>query len=101
MLTWHGCDNLSLQGFMELAVIDFEPTVLRGVEDIGVTLPEKNVGMIVGFPGVDGLRRNNIISGHYHHERNLGCSEVIRIEPVKGALLIEDMVERPAQREPG
>src|SRR5260370_23960653 len=99
MLTWHGCDRLSLDGFMELAVVDSNPTVFRGIEYVGIALPETNVGMIVGFSGVDGLRRNNIVSRHHHHERNLGCGEAIRIQPVQRASLSEHMVERPAQRE--
>src|ERR1700687_3559241 len=101
MLTWHGCDNLSLHGFMEPAVVDSNPTIFRGVEDVGVALPETNLGMVVGFSGVDGLRRNDIVSRHHHHERNLGCGEAIRVEPVERASLIEHMVERPAQRERG
>src|SRR5260370_32426936 len=99
MLTWHGCDNLSLDGLMELAVVDSNPTIFRDVEDVGVVLPDTNVGMVVGFSGVDGLRRNNIVSGHHHHERNLGCGEAIRIQSVERASLSEHMVERPAQRE--
>jgi hypothetical protein len=62
---------------MEPAVIYSKPTVFRGAEDIGVAVPETNVGMIVGFLGVHGLRRYNIISGHHHHERGARYREVI------------------------
>jgi hypothetical protein len=47
---------------MEPAVVDSDPALFRGVEDIGVALSKANVGMIVGFSRVDGLRRNNIVS---------------------------------------
>ena len=77
MLTWHNCDNLSFQSFMEPAVVDSKATVLRGAEDIGVAVPETNVGMIVGFLRVDSLRRKDVISGHHHHERGTRCRKVI------------------------
>src|SRR6266404_8027377 len=67
MLAWHGCDYLSLQSLMEPAVIDSKPTIFRDAENIGVAVPKTNVGMIVGFSCVDGLRRNNVISGHHHN----------------------------------
>src|SRR5260370_34631640 len=98
MLTWHECENLSLNRFMELAIVDPEPAVFHDIEDIRVALPKTTVGMVIGLSGMNGLRRNNIISGHHHDERNLGCGEGARIEPVNPALLIEDMVESPAQR---
>src|ERR1700730_12338841 len=101
MLAWHGCDNLSLQSLMEPAVVDSNTAVFRGAYDIRVALPKTNVGMIVGSSRVDGLCRNNVISGHHHDQRNLGCVEIVRVESVKRAFLIEDMVKRPAQRERG
>src|ERR1700686_619071 len=101
MLTCRECDNLSLQSLMELAVVDPDPAVLRGVEDIGVALAKTNVGMVVGFPGVDGLRCNNIISGNHHDQRNLRCFEACGVEPVKRAFLVEHMEKRPAQGEGG
>src|SRR5258708_34014011 len=99
MLAWHGCDNLPLNGFMELAIVDPEPALFGGIEDICVALPKTNIGVIVCLSGMNGLRRNNIISGHYHHERNLVYRKVVRIEPVKQALLITQMLEGRAQRE--
>ena len=62
---------------MEPAVIYSQPTVFRDAEDIGVAVPETNVRMIVGFLGVDSLGRNDVISGHHHHERGARCLEVI------------------------
>ena len=50
---------------------------------------------------MDDLRRDDVISGHHNHQRNLRCSKVVGIEPVKRALLIEDMVEGPAQGQRG
>lgn len=70
ILRWHGCENLSLHGVVEPAVVDPDTAVFRGTEDICIALPKTDVGMIVGFSGVDRLRRNNIISGHHHDQRN-------------------------------
>ena len=72
---------------MEPAVVDPEPAIFEVLEDIGIAVAKANVGMIVGFSGVDGLRRNNIISGHHHDKRNAGRFEVVGIEPVQRALL--------------
>ncbi len=71
MLTCRECENLSFQSLMELAVVDSKPAVLRCIEDIGVAVAEANVGMVVGLSRMDGLRRNNVISGHHHHKRNV------------------------------
>src|SRR5665213_4232072 len=86
---------------MELAVVDFDPAVFGGAEDIGVTLPEQNVGMLVGSSGMDGLRCNNVISGHHDRQRDVGRLEIVSTEPVKQAGLVEGMIERPAQRQRG
>ncbi len=64
---------------MEPAVVDSQAAVIRGVEDIGIAVSKTNVGMIVGLSGVDGLRRNNIISGHHDHKRSLGRLKVFGI----------------------
>src|SRR5437879_5500968 len=101
MLTRYRCDKLSLQSLVEPAVVDLEPAVFRTVEDVCVALPKTNSGIIVGLSRVDGLRRNYIVSGHHYHQRNVGCSEVFGVEAVERALLVKDMVERPAQRERG
>src|SRR5258708_31855522 len=93
--------KLSLQSLVEPAVVDPEPAVFRAVEDIRIALPKTDGGMIVGFSRVDGLRRNNVVSGHHHHKRNVGCRDVVCVEPVKRALLVDAMVERPAQSERG
>lgn len=53
---------------MELAVVDSNPAALRRIEDIGVTLAKANIGMIVGPPGMNRLRCNNVISGHHNHK---------------------------------
>src|ERR1700733_590798 len=108
MLAWHGYDNLSFQGvmlsldgFMEPAIVDSQATVIRGIEDIGIAVSKTNVAVIVGLAGVDGLRRNNIISGYHDHERSLDRLEVIRIGLIERTCLIENVVERPAQCQPG
>ena len=72
------CEELSLQRLVEPAVVDPEPAVFRTVEDIGEALPKTNGRIIVGPSRVDGLRRNNIVSGHNYHQRNVGCGEVFR-----------------------
>ena len=54
-MTWHECGNLPLKGLMEPAVICSQPTVFRAAEDVGVAVPETNVGMVVGFLRVDSL----------------------------------------------
>src|ERR1700687_2050661 len=75
MLAWHGCDNLSLQSLMEPAVVDSNPAVFRGADDIRVALPKTNVGMIVGSSRV--------------HKRQL-------VEPSKRpALHTHDILEQP------
>lgn len=102
MLTWRGCTDLPLQSLMEPAVVDPDPSVIRVVEDIGIAMAKTNVGMVVGFSGVHGLRRNHVISGHHHHhQRNAGSIEVAGVEPVKRALLVKRMERRPAQGEGG
>ena len=53
---------------MELAVVDSKPAIFGSIENVGITLAEKNVGMIVGPSGMDRLRRNNIVSGHYNYK---------------------------------
>jgi hypothetical protein len=63
-----GQENLFVQSLMELAVVDSNPAVLRCVEDIGVTLPKANIGMIVGPSGMNRLRCNNVIPGHHNHK---------------------------------
>jgi sporulation protein YlmC with PRC-barrel domain len=68
MLTWREGENLPIQSLMELAVVDSNPASLGIIEDIDVTLPKANVGMIVGTSGMNGLRRNNVISGHHNHK---------------------------------
>jgi hypothetical protein len=44
---------------MEPVIVDSQATVIRGIEDIDKAVPKANIPMIVEFPGVDGLRRNN------------------------------------------
>ena len=56
---------------MEPAIVDSQATVIRGIEDIDKAVPKTNIAVIVGFSGVDGLRRNNIISGHHNRNRSL------------------------------
>jgi len=68
---------------MEPAVIDPQPAVFRGTEDVGVAVAESDVGMVPGFSRVDGLRRDHVIPGHHRDQRNAGRVEVLRIEPVK------------------
>jgi hypothetical protein len=68
MLAWHERENLFIQSLMELAVVDSKPTILGSIEDVGVTLSKANFVMIVGPSGMDGLRRNNVISGHHNHQ---------------------------------
>src|ERR1700735_2937248 len=111
MLAWHGYDNpscqgsvpkfLSLQGVMELAIVDPQATVIRGLEDIGIAVSKTNIVVIVSLSGVDGLRRNNIISGYHDDKRSLARVKVVRIGLIEGAVLIENVVERPAQGQPG
>src|SRR5664279_3281389 len=99
MLTWRGCGNLSLQSLVEPAVVDPDSAVVRGADDIGVAMAKTNGGMVVGFPGVHGLRRHHVISGHHHHQRNAGCVEAVGIEPAERAVMADDMEKRPAQGE--
>ena len=54
MLTWHECGNLPLKGLMEPNLFS---AVFRGAGDVGVAVPETNVGMVVGFLRVDSLFR--------------------------------------------
>ena len=63
---------------VEPAVVDAEPAILESVEDIRVSVPETNVGMIVGFAGMDGLRRNNVIPRHHHDQRNARMQRGLR-----------------------
>ena len=62
-MTTYPSKVLSLQGFMEPAIVDSQATFIRGIEDIGIAVSKTNIAVIVGLSGVDGLRRNNIISG--------------------------------------
>ena len=62
--------DLSRQRLVEPAIVDSEPAVLESVEDICVLASEENGRVIVGFPRMDGLRRNNIIPRHHHDKRN-------------------------------
>ena len=66
---------------MEPAVVNPEPAVFRGVEDFGVAMSQADVGVIVAFARMHGLRRNNVISGHDHHERDVESLEVVGISP--------------------
>src|SRR5207344_1592488 len=43
----------SLERVVEPAVIDPDPSVLRGAHDIHIAMPEANFGMLVGFSRVD------------------------------------------------
>src|ERR1700732_3635657 len=85
------CDRhlikLCLKRLVEPAIVDFDPAVLRGVEDVGVAVSEANIEIIVRLSCVNGLRRNDIISRHHHRERDVECAEVVRGEPVKRACL--------------
>src|SRR5580692_886711 len=101
MLAWLGYDNLSLHGLMEPAIVDPQAAVIRGIEDVGVAVSKKNIAVIVGLSGMDGLRCNDVISGYHDHERSLARLKVRSIGLIERALLIENVVERPAQRQPG
>ena len=87
---------------MEPAVVDSEPAVVRGVEDIGVAVAEANVGMIgrscrawtvcaatTSYPDTTTIKRTSL------------SIEVVGVEPVERALLVEHVIERPAQGERG
>src|SRR6266513_29143 len=93
--------QLGLNGFMEPAIVDPDAAVFRGIEDIRIAPPKTDIAIVVGFSRVDDLGRDDVVSGHYNHQRNLRCSKIVGIEPVERALLIEDMVERPAQGQRG
>ena len=84
---------------MEPAVIDSNPTTLKLFENIGIALVKPNVGMIVRFAGMNGLRRNNIIARHHDHKRYAGRLHGVSIEIVEGAFFVEDVKKRPGQRE--
>src|SRR5258707_136332 len=83
------------------AIVNADPTVVSDIEDIRVASPKTNIPIIVGFSRVDDLRRDDVVSGHHNHQRNVRCGKIVGIEPIERALLIEDMVERPAQGQRG
>src|SRR5580658_6958667 len=91
--------DLSWQSLMKLAVIDLDPAVFRDAEDVGIAVAKTNIGMIIGSSRVDGLRCNNIVPRHHHHQRDSGSAEIVGIEAEQGARFIDDMEERPAQRQ--
>src|SRR5215472_7136483 len=92
---WHGANapkgyranRLTFERVMEPAVIDPDPAVIRGLNDVDIALPEKDVGVLVTLPGMHGLRRNNIMAGDDNHERDVGGLHVLRRQPVKRASL--------------
>ena len=73
---------LSLQRLMEPAVVDPQPPVLGGIQYSGVTMPDADIGMVVGFAGMDGLRCNNVVSGHHHRERDVVGFEFFGVEAI-------------------
>src|SRR6516165_4608797 len=84
---------------MEPRVVDSNPAIVEIIENVGVMSAKSNVGMIVRPPCMDSLGRNDIVSGHHNHKRYPYGADGVRIEPVKRAFFVEDMVERPAQRQ--
>jgi hypothetical protein len=84
---------------MEPAVVNLESAIFRGAEDIRVALPEPNIRVVVGLSCVDRLRGNDVMSRHHHDKRNVRCLEAVGVQSVERALLVENMVERPAQRQ--
>ena len=84
---------------MELAVVDSNPAIVEIFKNIGVALAKADIGMIVRFAGMDGLRRNNVIARYDDHKRNAGRLEIIGVEVEELTLFVEDMIERPAQGE--
>ena len=73
---------LSLQCLMEPAVIDPQPPVVGGIQYFGVAMPDADVGMIVGFAGMDGLRCNNVVSGDHDRERDVVGFEFFGVEAI-------------------
>lgn len=84
---------------MEHAVVDPEPAILHGTENLGVAMAKANLQMIIEFSGVDGLRCNNVIARHHDGERNVGRRQCVGVKAVKRTCFIEDMKQRPAQRQ--
>jgi hypothetical protein len=96
-----GSCHSSLERVVEPAIVDPDPSVLRGAHDIHIAMPEPDLGMLVGFSRVDRLRCNNILPGNHHGERDVGGIEILRGQPVEWALLVQHVEQRPAQGERG
>src|SRR5215831_18172239 len=90
---------LALICVVEPAVIDPDTSVLGDAQHIHIAMTETNLGMLVGFSRVDRLRRNNIIAGDHHDQRDVGGIAILRRQPVERAFLADHMEQRPAQGE--
>jgi len=83
--------GLFRQCVVEPAVIDSDPAVFLGRDDIDVAPAEADVRIVVGFSGVHSLRCNNIVAGHHHDQRNVQVLEIRGGQSVKRALLVDNV----------
>src|SRR5581483_12448353 len=60
--------GLVVQSIMELAVIDSNASVVEVLKNISVALSEPDAGVIVALSCMDGLRRNNVVTGDHDDE---------------------------------
>jgi hypothetical protein len=56
---------------MEPGEVDPDPSIIGNAENVDIAVPEANGEMVIGFPRMDGLRRNNVIAGHDHRQRHV------------------------------